>query len=53
MTHTDNKAELQADNARLRKALEGVLHHNAAVKPQYQLPISLIRHIKGALEGKS
>lgn len=32
------------------EVLEGVLHHNAAVKPQYKLPISLIRQIKKAIK---
>lgn len=35
----------------LRDALRGVLHHNDAVKPQFQLPDSLIRHITAALGG--
>lgn len=34
----------------MRKALEGVLHHNDAVKAQYKLPESLIRQIREALE---
>lgn len=34
----------------MRKALEGVLHHNDAVKLQYQLPKSLIEQVRAALE---
>lgn len=33
----------------LVKALQGVLHHHAAVKPAYQLPDSLVRQITKAL----
>lgn len=33
----------------LIEALQGVLHHNSAVKPQYQLPSSLIRQIDAAI----
>lgn len=31
------------------KALEGVIHHNNATKPQYQLPKSLIRKVEAAI----
>lgn len=34
----------------MKKALEGVLHHNDATKDEYKLPESLIRHIKTALK---
>lgn len=33
----------------MEKALLGVLHHNQAVKAQFRLPDSLIRHIEQAL----
>ena len=34
----------------LEEALEGVLHHNEATKKEFQLPKSLIKQIKNALD---
>ena len=38
-----------AQRDELAEALRGVQHHNAAVKDQYKLPESLMRHIATAL----
>ena len=42
---------LVAERDALRVALNGVLHHDAAVKPQFKLPKSLICHVRAALAG--
>lgn len=41
--------DILADRRRLLEVLQGVMHHNAAVKGQYQLPKSLIRQIREAI----
>lgn len=42
-------AHLIAAAPALVEALQGVISHNRATKPAYQLPESLIRHIESAL----
>lgn len=45
----DKMSKLIAAAPELLEALQGVIHHNNATKPAYNLPESLIRHINKAI----
>lgn len=46
-------AKLIAAAPAMRKTLGNVLNHNRALKPEYQLPLSLVREIQSILERAS
>ena len=50
VTYDVKDAPLVAAAPAMLKALRGVIHHNDATKPLYQLPKSLIRQIEDAIQ---
>jgi hypothetical protein len=45
----DEKMPIIASAPELLEALEGVIHHDNALKPQWKLPESLVRQVKAAI----